>query len=307
MKKIKGIIPPMVTPLLEDDKLDIKGTGRLVEHILSGGVHGLFLLGTTGEGPGLSHSLRQSFIKEVTGMVAGRVPVLVGITDTSFQESLSMARVAADCGADGVVAAPPYYFAVSKSELSDYYRALADSSPLPLYLYNIPSRVKTSLDVDTIKALADHPNIVGFKDSSADMLYFQTILHHLKGREDFAVYVGPEENTAECVLMGADGGINGGANVFPHLFVKMYDAAVGRDFETIDKLQKMIMTISSTLYSIGDDGPSFLKSVKCALSMMGICSDYVCLPCHRISPSERKKVQAALEELSSVFFNNRFF
>src|SRR5215470_3994533 len=106
---LTGIIPPMVTPLRSRDELDVPGLERLIEHILSGGVSGLFILGTTGEGPSLSYRLRRELVERVCKQNKKRVPILVGITDTSFVESVSLARHSADCGADAVVAAPPYY------------------------------------------------------------------------------------------------------------------------------------------------------------------------------------------------------
>ena len=209
MKTIKGIIPPMITPLKGDDQIDREGTVRLTEHILAGGVHALFLLGTTGEAQSLSYKCRYDFVELVCRQVAGRVPVLVGVTDTSLDESVKLAAHAAKCGAVAVVAAAPYYFAPSQQELIEYYTALADALPLPLFLYNMPSHVKVFLEPATVKTLAEHPNIVGLKDSSANMTYFQTLLYHLGDREDFALYVGPEELTGESVVMGADGGVNG--------------------------------------------------------------------------------------------------
>ena len=228
MKTIKGIIPPMITPLKGDDQIDREGTVRLTEHILAGGVHALFLLGTTGEAQSLSYECRYDFVELVCRQVAGRVPVLVGVTDTSLDESVKLAAHAAKCGAVAVVAAAPYYFAPSQQELIEYYTALADALPLPLFLYNMPSHVKVFLEPATVKTLAEHPNIVGLKDSSANMTYFQTLLYHLGDREDFALYVGPEELTGESVVMGADGGVNGGANIFPELYVQMYYAACNR-------------------------------------------------------------------------------
>ena len=141
MNAIKGIIPPMITPLKGNDELDREGAVRLTEHILAGGVHALFLLGTTGEAQSLTYRLRYEFVELVCKQVAGRVPVLVGVTDTSLDESVKLAAHAAACGAVGVVAAAPYYFAPSQQELIEYYTALADALPLPLYLYNMPSHV----------------------------------------------------------------------------------------------------------------------------------------------------------------------
>ncbi len=297
MTCIKGIIPPMITPLKGDDELDLEGTSRLVEHMLAGGVHALFLLGTTGEAQSLTYRLRYEFVERVCRQVAGRVPVLVGVTDTSLDESVRLAEHAAKCSAVGVVAAAPYYFAPSQQELIEYYTALADRLPLPLYLYNMPSHVKVFLEPATVKTLADHPNIVGLKDSSANMTYFQTLIYHLGDRADFALYVGPEELTGECVLMGADGGVNGGANLFPELYVAMYDAACKHDIARVRELQRRIMQISTSIYTVGKYGSSYLKGVKCALSLMGICDDYLSYPYRKFRAEERNRIRQALEAL----------
>lgn len=297
MNCIKGIIPPMITPLKGDDELDLEGTSRLVEHMLAGGVHALFLLGTTGEAQSLTYRLRYEFVERVCRQVAGRVPVLVGITDTALDESVRLAEHAAKCGAVGVVAAAPYYFAPSQQELIEYYTALADRLPLPLYLYNMPSHVKVFLEPATVKTLADHPNIVGLKDSSANMTYFETLIYHLGDRNDFALYVGPEELTGECVLMGADGGVNGGANLFPELYVAMYDAACKHDIVRVRELQRRIMQISTSIYTVGKYGSSYLKGVKCALSLLGICDDYLSYPYRKFRAEERNRIRQALEAL----------
>lgn len=297
MKKIQGIIPPMITPLKGNDELDREGTVRLVEHMLKGGVHALFILGTTGEAQSLTYRLRYEFVELVCKQVAGRVPVLVGVTDTSLDESVKLAEVAARNGAVGVVAAAPYYFAPSQQELIEYFTALADALPLPLYLYNMPSHVKVFLEAATVKKLAEHPNIVGLKDSSANMTYFQTLLYHLGGRDDFALYVGPEELTGESVLLGADGGVNGGANMFPELYVAMYDAAVAHDVERVRELQRRIMQISVSIYTVGKYGSSYLKGVKCALSLLGICDDYLSYPYRKFRTEERQRIREALEAL----------
>ena len=275
MEKLKGIIPPMITPLKGNDELDSEGAIRLVEHMIAGGVHALFLLGTTGEAQNLTYRLRYEFVELVLKQVAGRVPVLVCVTDTSLDESVRLAEHAKACGAVGVVAAAPYYFAASQPELIEYYTALADALCLPLYLYNMPSHVKVFLEAKTVATLADHPNIVGLKDSSANMTYFETLLYLLGDREDFSLYVGPEELTGECVMMGADGGVNGGANMFPELYVAMYNAAEAGDLKKVRELQRRIMQISTTIYTVGKYSSSYLKGVKCALSLLGICDGYL--------------------------------
>src|SRR5271156_2982452 len=163
---LRGIIPPLVTPLRSRDELDAAGLERLTEHMLAGGVHGLFVLGTTGEAPSLSYRLRRELIEHVCRQVAGRVPVLVGITDTAFVEAAHLARFAAETGARALVLAPPYYFPNSQPELLEYVQHLAPELPLPLFLYNMPTHTKTIFEVDTVQRAMGIANIVGLKDSS---------------------------------------------------------------------------------------------------------------------------------------------
>ena len=301
MKKnlIHGVVPPMVTPLNADGSLDLEGTERLVEHILAGGVHGLFLLGTTGEAPDLPYDVRRELVECATWAVDGRVPVLVGITDTVFAESLKLADFAKECGAAGLVAAPPYYFAAGQPELIAYYTQLADKLPLPLYLYNMPSQVKVMIDVKTVVELSKHPNIRGLKDSSGNIGYFNACRYALREREDFAILMGPEEALGEAVLLGASGGVAGGANIFPKTFVDIYNAAVAKDVDRVRELQERIMRVSSLIYGVGHHNSSFVKGVKCALSLLGICSDALAAPREPFNPADRETIRKRLEELGA--------
>ena len=296
-KPLRGVVPPMVTPLKDNETLDIEGVERLVEHILAGHVHGLFLLGTTGEAPDLSYELRHELVKRVCKQVDGRVPVLVGVTDTVFSESLNLAQSAADAGVAAVVAAPPYYFAPGQPELIDYYTHLANRLPLPLYLYNMPSHTKVMIDPKTVQVLSENDNITGLKDSSSNIVYFNKVRHALREREDFSILIGPEEALGEVVLMGADGGVSGGANLFPQLFVDIYDAAVAGDVATVRKLQERVMTVSEALYGVGRHMSSFIKGVKCSLAQMGICSDFMAEPLNHFHEKERELIHARLLEL----------
>ena len=161
--RFHGIIVPMVTPLVDRDTLDVAGLERLIEHILAGGVHGVFVLGTTGEGPGLSYRRRQEIITRTCRQVGGRVPVLVGITDTSMPESLNVARWAADAGATALVVAPPYYIPEAQPELQEYLDHLVPELPLPLFLYNMPALTKVSFELETVRRAMDEPRIVGIE------------------------------------------------------------------------------------------------------------------------------------------------
>ena len=297
VKMLSGVIPPMVTPLLETGALDVEGTSRLVEHILSGGVHGLFLLGTTGEATDLPYDIRRELVGRVCADVAGRVPVLVGITDTVMDESLRLAEYAAECGADALVAAPPYYFAAGQPELVDYYRNLADRIPLPLFLYNMPAQVKVSISVPTVVELASHRNIIGLKDSSGNIGYFNACRYAMRNNPDFRIFIGPEEAMGEVVLMGAAGGVAGGANLFPRTFVELYDAAVAKDVDRVRSIQERVMHVSSLIYGVGHHNSSFVKGVKCALSLMGICSGNLAAPREPFNAADRALIRSRLIEL----------
>src|SRR5690606_18693314 len=191
-QKLKGIIPPLLTPLTDDYNLDVSAVHRLIDHLVAGGVHGVFILGTTGEATGLKYDVRQEMIKETCLAAKNRIPVMVGITDTSLGESLKLAHLAKEHGAMAVVAAPPYYFNLGQQELLEYYEDLANCLPLPLYLYNMPGLTKVHIDAYTAIKLSENPNIIGLKDSSANTVYFQSLIHGIQ-REDFGLFVGPEE------------------------------------------------------------------------------------------------------------------
>ncbi len=294
---LRGIIPPVITPLLTQNELDQPGLERLIEHVISGGVHGLFILGTSGEGPSLSYKLRYQITERVCDQVNERLPVLVGVTDTSLSESVNLAEKAASSGADAVVAAPPYYFTNSQSELADYFRVLADRSPLPLFLYNMPSHTKINIAAESVLKLSEHENIIGLKDSSANLVYFQKVVGLMEHRPEFSLLVGPEELLMQSILSGAHGGVNGGANMFPKLYVEMFEAARSRNFDEMERLQKIVMQVSSTIYSVGNSPGSYLQGVKSALSVMGICGDEMALPGKRHSAEEKKMIQKAIEDL----------
>jgi len=294
---LRGIIPPMVTPLRDRDTLDETGLERLVEHILSGGVSGLFLLGTSGEAPSLSHRLRRELADRTCRQVAGRVPVLVGITDTSFVESLEMARHVAAVGADAVVLAPPYYFPAGQPELLEYLRHLASELPLPLMLYNMPTHTKLKFEPETVRAAADIPGVFGMKDSSADLAYFRRVRDALADRPDFALFIGPEELLAEAVRAGAHGGVCGGANLWPRLYVDLYRAAAAGDEETAARLQQDVRRVAEKIYGVGRYGSSLIKGLKCALSCMGICEDFLAEPFHRFRQPERAVIRENLKDL----------
>lgn len=295
---LRGIVPPIVTPLLDDNTLDIAGLERLIEHVVAGGVHGIFILGTTGESQSLGFSLRCEMIKESARILKNRIPLLVGISDTSIADSVALAKVAAENGADAVVSAPPYYYAAAQPELIDFYNVLLEQLPLPLFLYNMPMHTKTSFAPATIRKIAENPKVIGFKDSSASGGYFQSVMHEFRDRPDFALFVGPEEMMGESVMMGAHGGVNGGANMFPKLYVELYKAAADKNVDKVRELHAKVMQVSASIYNVGAFGSSYLKGVKAGLNVLGICSDVLATPFTKFDEADKVKIRKAIEELS---------
>jgi dihydrodipicolinate synthase/N-acetylneuraminate lyase len=294
---LRGIIPPLATPLLDSDTLDVEGLGRLIEHVLAGGVSGLFIMGTTGEGPSLGHRLRRELIEQACRIVAGRVPVLVGVTDTSLSVSLSLASHAADCGAAAIVAAQPCYFKASQGDILQYVKRLAADSPLPLFLYNIPGCTKLSFEPETVRAAADIPGVVGIKDSCGDIEKFRQLTIALADRPDFTLIIGPDKLTAQAIAMGAHGAVNGGGTLFPAQSVAVYEAARTGDQETVDALQDKVVQIYDTIYRAIEDPSCYVKGLKCALSCMGICGDAMALPLQRFTEPQRQIIAENLAKL----------
>jgi 4-hydroxy-tetrahydrodipicolinate synthase len=287
----------MVTPLRDRDALDLPGLERLIEHMLAGGVHGLFVLGTTGEAPSLGYRLRRELIDRVCRQVAGRAPVLVGITDTALVESLALARHAAQAGAQAVVAAPPFYFPAGQPELLHYVNHLAAELPLPLFLYNMPMMTKVSFAPQTVRQLLDNARIIGVKDSSGDLGYFEQVLAIARERPDWSVLVGPENLLPDAVARGGHGGVNGGANLHPRLFVELYEAACRHDWTRIAELRQEVFKLGQ-IYQVGRHASAIIKGLKCALSLRGICDDVLAEPFHRFESPERERVRQLLEPLN---------
>lgn len=293
---LRGVIPPLVTPLQDADILDQPGLEKLVEHVLAGGVSGLFLLGTTGEGPGLSKRLQHEMVRRCCRLIKGRVPALVGISHSSFAESIELAEYSAECGAAAVVLAPPYYFPAGQAELLEYLEHLAPRLPLPLFLYNMPAMTKIDISEETLLRASDIPNIIGFKDSSGNMIRFHEYLRVMRQRPDFSLLMGPEELLAEAVLFGGHGGVSGGANLHPRLFVNLYEAALRQDLTEVLRLQQELYRLRH-LYRCGRYASTFIKGLKCALNILGICNDCMTEPFQAFRAPEREQVQAILKEV----------
>jgi len=294
---LRGIVPPLVTPLTGRDALDGEGLEKLIAHVLAGGVHGLFLLGSTGEGPGLSGRLRRELVGRACRLVDGRVPVLVGVSDTSFEETLGLARHAAECGADAVVATVPYYFPLRQPEVVGWFTALAAELPLPLFLYNMPALTKTVIEPETVRRLMDERGIAGIKDSSGDLAYFAELLALAPARAGWSVFMGREERGVDAVRRGAHGVVPGGANLRPSLQVEAYAAATAGETARADQLQHEITRLAEAVFTLGSHGGGFIQGLKAALALAGLCDDALALPFGRLSEPERAILRERLTAL----------
>ena len=306
--KLSGLIPPMVTPLDEKRRLDKKGTKNMVNHLLKGGVDGIFLLGTTGEGPHLSYAIREELVKTVCRLVKGRVPVLVGITETDMDDAVAFASKCEAYGAAAVVAAPPYYFKLTQAECVAWFTEMADRLPLPLVVYDMPAHTDTVIEPATIAKLASHPNIIAMKDSSSIIALFNKFRIALEPFADkFSLFMGPDEAMGEAVLLGADGGVCTGANLWPAQFKAMYLAAKAGDVEKVRRLQRFTTMSSYLLYGLGQGQIGFLKGVKCALAEMGLIQNVLAAPFTPFEGADRRKVKAALKTLKVAALSSDSF
>jgi len=248
----------------------------------------------------LSSRLRAEVVERGCRLVASRVPVLVGVTDTSFVESVRLAERAAEAGAEAVVIAPPSYFAAAQDELVEYIKRLAAAMPLPIFLYHIPHLTKVGFEAEAVRGLLDVPQVIGLKDSGARMQHLHEVRQLAAGRPDFTILVGPEELLAEAVLLGAHGAMCGGANMVPRLYVDLYDAARAADLPRVRDLHERVMRISSALYTVGPPESSYIRGLKCALGLLGLCDDTPAEPFERFGAAEREIILQRLAGLGML-------
>lgn len=293
-RPLRGIIPPLVTPLNLDGTLDLAGLGRLIEMLLQAGVHGLFPLGTTGEAPHLSRELRATFLNHVSRITRGRVPVLAGITDSSVDEAAWMAARAADAGCDAVVFAAPHYFPMTQDELTGFACALARKLPLPFVLYNIPFCTKDYFGLEAVRRIADLPGCLGVKDSTSDMDFYAALVDALRDRPDLTVLMGPEEKLWDAVMRGGHGAVTGGANLAPELFTGIYAAAVAGKPEDAAPLIARAEIISHRIYSVLPERSGYFRGLKCAMELRGICAGGLAEPFEPIMGEPRERIRQAL-------------
>lgn len=242
---IEGIIPPILTPMNDDESLNLEELRNQVNRLIDAGVHGIFVGGTNGEAYALSAEEKIETISVVVEACAGRVPVYAGTGCITTEETISMSRKAAELGVDVLSVITPYFAFASQNELYSHYKELSEAVSLPIVLYNIPARTGNSLQPQTVRHLAeDCPNIAGVKDSSGN---FDNMKQYIELCSDlgrnFAVLSGNDSLILPALVFGGKGGIAGCANVFPHTLVQIYELFRAGDFEGAKHAQDSIRTL----------------------------------------------------------------
>ncbi len=228
-----------------------------------------------------------------------RIPVLAGVFDTSFENTQDISEYSKFCGADAIVITPPYYFPLDQYEIIKYTGVLSRASELPFVYYNIPSHTKLHSTLDTIREI-NEMGAIGIKDSSDDLSFLYSLIEEFKDSPDFSVLTGTELHLPETILKGGHGAVAGGANIFPSLFVKLYDACINKNTEQIAFLREHVLRLNNSIYTVGKHPARISSAIKCALSLMGICDDYMAPPLNSLNNEERKQVKKYLATFSNI-------
>jgi 2-dehydro-3-deoxy-D-pentonate aldolase len=294
---LEGIIVPLVTPFEEDGSLDHNSLAIIIEHVIAGGVNGIFILGTTGEFASMPLSMKQELIESTCKLVAKRTMVMVGISSCNFQETKLLVEYSEIYGADAVVASPPFYYPLSQNEILIYYKEIVQICSLPLYLYNMPSLTKVVIEPETITILASIDGVIGLKDSSSNMNYLEDIFSALSEHKEFQVFIGPEEKLDYALGLGVTGGVNGGANLFPSIYVALYDAFKNGNKSEVSLLQQKIYDISENIYHLGEGPSSYLQGLKAAMSLKGLCKNVLLFPLETLNSNQVNTIGKMLNDL----------
>jgi 4-hydroxy-tetrahydrodipicolinate synthase len=294
----------LITPLADRNTLDVAGLERLIEHVLAGGVHGLFLLGTTGEAAALSSSVQSDLIRNAVRVTRGRVPILAGVCDNSVVDSLRSAREFSELGVRAIVLSTPSYLPAEPAEIVRYVRTFNEESPLPIVLYNMPRLTSHWFSIEVIRQALQFENILGLKDSSGDMPYFDEVRRMLADRPDWCLLMGPEALLADAVKLGAHGCVGAGSNVWPRLLVDIYEAALENAGPRLETLQQTLVEMGE-IYQFGGYATGVVRGIKCALEILGICNGRMADPFEACSPKGRTAIERQLLNLGLLVRKGR--
>jgi 4-hydroxy-tetrahydrodipicolinate synthase len=290
-----GLMPAMVTPFDERGEVDLRAAEAVVERLIDAGVDGISPLGSTGESSHLTGDERKHFAEEVTRIVAGRVPLLIGVGAAGTRETIDLARHAEGVGADGVLVVSPFYWNVGEEALFKHFAAVAESVDIPVLIYNLPLLTGINLSASLVARVArECSNVTGLKDTVTEYSHIWNVLREVKPvRCDFSVLSGFEDLILPSMLAGGDGSICGLANVAPELFVGMVRAAHNGDLGEAAELHRRVLS----LMALGSLSDTPLGAIKLAMNVLGLpISPTVRGPALPASEEAHGKVEAVLRE-----------
>ncbi len=290
---IKGVIPPIVTPIDEQERVNEKPLRQIVDHIIAGGVHGILSLGSNGEFYGLEREEQQRAAAITLDQAMGRVPVYVGIADITTRECVRWARWAEEQGAQAVSILHPMFLSPSDNELYQHFKTVAEATSLPVLLYNNPDRMRCGISANLLERLAVIPNIVGVKESSGDMTLTAEFIRRTRGR-DFKVIAGRDILILSTLVYGGAGAVASSANIVPELVVEIYDKFVAGDLAGSLEAQYRLAPLRMA-YNLA----SFPVVTKDYMRLLGFEVGESIRPNTRSTPDNMETLQKLLNELGA--------
>jgi 4-hydroxy-tetrahydrodipicolinate synthase len=285
---IHGIIPPVATPMLANEDLDLPRLRWFLDHLIANGVHGVFVLGTNSEFYALDEREKQEVIATTVAHVNKRVPVYAGTGAETTREAVRLTRMAQTEGADGVSVITPYFISPSQQEIYDHYRRIAEATSLPVILYNNPSTCGgLMIGVDTVARLAEIPNILAVKDSSGDLQNTQEFIKVVPPR--FSVMMGRDTLIFPSLVMGTRGAVPATGNIAPQLLVSIFELFRKGDLEGARAAQLRLNPLRMALSLCTPPG-----AVKAALEILGMPIGPCRSPVAAIAPEKKAKMKSAL-------------
>lgn len=289
----QGSMVALITPMMEDGRLDETALEALVDFHLENQTDAMVAMGTTGESATLSHTEHRYVIKRVIELVAGRIPVIAGTGSNSTQEALALTQSAKEDGADACLLVTPYYNKPSQEGLYQHYKTIADHVAIPQILYNVPSRTACDLLPETVIRLADHANIVGIKEATGDLSRAKQLIESCA--DQLAIYSGDDATAMELMLMGGRGDISVTANVAPRAMHDMCEAALQGKREAATQIDQHLRALHDVLFVEANPVP-----VKWAMHKMGYGSNTLRLPLTPLADTYHATVLTALQQASVI-------
>ena len=290
LEELSGVLVAMVSPLKEDGSPDEAAVERLVEHVLSGGVHGLLPLGSTGEASSLDEPARRKILARLINATARRVPVISGVAQTNISAARAEVEAAASLGADAALVVPPFYYPAEQTAVLEFYRRLSQQSPLPIFLYNIPQFTKVVAEPATVATLAREGAIVGIKDSSRDFEYFEGVCIATRELPKFRVFTGSDTMLLASLTLGGAGTICSAGNVAPHWVVRIYEEFQRGDMESARAAQDTLYKLVTALRT-----GTFPGAIKAALHIQGVCEPWLAPPAQKLDDRRTAQLRELLE------------